>query len=263
MPEVKTSEIVIWGDGAGSTAGAVLDAIGHGLVNLTVTGVISANPTAGIFDRVNEANEKYGLNIPTTVVDGQPGRRQSPESELDVLQFLDRVGTQNLALLGCMTIAGAGLVRELNGEVPDFMLPRTDDGARELLVVGPTGLRDHVPEKLLHPDRDTERFGFVNAHPALTDLTANTHGVHASKRIIRIGADTTAWTLHAVAPGIDTGPKIAVIPIAVPPSPREMSPESTHLAAVRLNDAVQSIEKLHVASELTAHFLAHAAWRQQ
>lgn len=103
MSAFKTPEVVIWGDGGGTTFQAVVDAVGTGLIDLSIAGVVSTDPEAGIFDRVNAAKEKYNLEIPHIVVSGEPGKRQSPQSEGEVLDFLDRVGTPNLALLGCMT----------------------------------------------------------------------------------------------------------------------------------------------------------------
>ncbi len=263
MPEAKTPEIVIWGDGAGSTAGAVLDAIGHGLVKLSVTGVISANPDAGIFDQVRAAEEQYGFTIKTKVVEGESGKRQTSKSEAMVLDFLDEMNTHNLALLGCMTIVGSSVVSSLNGEVPNEPLPQTLEEARGLLIPGENGYYNKVPLDLLQPEMGTEQYSLVNFHPALTDLTANTYGRNASKRILQLRANKTAWTMHAVASSIDTGPKIAVHPVQVADYGQELSGAALDHAAQKLFDAVQAAEKMHGPIELAAHYARHEAWLQR
>lgn len=142
-------------------------------------------------------------------------------------------------------------------------LPKTLEEARGLLIPSDINRSFKVPLPLLLPEMGTERFKLVNFHPALTDLTANTHGVHASKRILKLRADKTAWTMHAVAQGVDTGPKIAVRPVDVPYYSKDLEGEALETAAQQLFTAVQGVEKMFGPVDLANHYARHEAWLQK
>ena len=64
------------------------------------------------------------------------------------------------------------------------------------------------------------RFRIVNTHPA---LLPSFPGAHAIRDALAAGATTTGVTVHWVDEGVDTGPVIAQVPVAVEPGDDEDS----------------------------------------
>jgi phosphoribosylglycinamide formyltransferase-1 len=54
-----------------------------------------------------------------------------------------------------------------------------------------------------------------NSHPGPLPETADTYGLGGSERVLALGLASSKHTLHLVAPGVDTGPVLAVHPVEV------------------------------------------------
>ncbi len=74
------------------------------------------------------------------------------------------------------------------------------------------------------------RFRIVNTHPALLPAFP---GAHALRDALAAGATTTGVTVHWVDEGVDTGPVIAQVSVAVRPDDDEAS----------LRERIQAAEK--------------------
>jgi folate-dependent phosphoribosylglycinamide formyltransferase PurN len=74
------------------------------------------------------------------------------------------------------------------------------------------------------------RFRIVNTHPALLPAFP---GAHAIRDALAAGADRTGVTVHWVDEGVDTGPVIAQVPVAVEPGDDENT----------LRERIQAAEK--------------------
>jgi phosphoribosylglycinamide formyltransferase 1 len=83
--------------------------------------------------------------------------------------------------------------------------------------------------RLLAPEVVT-RFRIVNTHPA---LLPSFPGAHAIRDALAAGADRTGVTVHWVDEGVDTGPVIAQVPVAVEPGDDENT----------LRERIQAAEK--------------------
>jgi phosphoribosylglycinamide formyltransferase 1 len=83
--------------------------------------------------------------------------------------------------------------------------------------------------RLLAPEVVT-RFRIVNTHPALLPAFP---GAHAIRDALAAGADRTGVTVHWVDEGVDTGPVIAQVPVAVQPGDDENT----------LRERIQAAEK--------------------
>src|ERR1043166_7754567 len=114
MAELHSPAIAILASGSGSTAEAFIHATQDGRVDAEVGLVISNNRNAGIFDRVKQLKEKYGLDIQTDVINSaifgpRPGENwRKGEVTLNESEALYRVIDKGMfahvALMGYMKI---------------------------------------------------------------------------------------------------------------------------------------------------------------
>jgi phosphoribosylglycinamide formyltransferase-1 len=98
MPKSKIAVMV---SGEGTTAEAVIVASAEGHVNFTVDLVISSNEKAGIFKRIENLNQKYGLNIKCVLA--------ANDNEVQIL--LEKCKPDLIVLMGYMKKIGPELVR--------------------------------------------------------------------------------------------------------------------------------------------------------
>ena len=207
MKDNDLPKVVIWGDGQGSTFRATVNAINADIVRFDVVGVITTSKEAGILEHVRYANKNYSMNIRTLIVPGKPGRRQDVKTQQKVLSFLKDCNAQSLVLMGALVIMGDLIVKSLNGDLQVEELPRDIDGAKKLMVKD--GNFYTLPSYFPKLEKNPGKYGLTNSHPAPTLVTANTHGVGAQKRMLRLRSSNSAVTYHAVASSIDTGPILA------------------------------------------------------
>lgn len=242
--------VVIWGDGGGSTFRAAADAVHKGKVAFNISGVVTADPAAGILDHVREVNALYGMDIKPFVTEGRPGRRQSTEAQEGVLKFMGQRDAKSLVLMGAGVIMGSVLVETLNGDVPEEPLPKTLEEARELMIPTDDGFHTRLPDDFPRRVYDTGQYGLSNTHPAPSIVTANTHGIGSQRRMLQLNAIESAHTYHVVATGIDTGPIIAATRFPI----RSVRPNASHhefeQAARELFLRLQEIEQMHLPMDV-------------
>lgn len=269
---MSTPSIVIWGDGGGSTFRATIDALYQGKVDgFNVSGVVTTSPSAGILEHVKYANSAYGMNIASLVVAGQAGKRQDIETQATVLEFIKKHQADSLVLMGAMVIMGELLVRELNGEVPEINFPKDLSSARQLMIPGGNNqfiLPDDFQKQ--YQPANPGQFGLTNTHPAPSIVTANTHGLGAQKRLLRLGSLYGGPTYHVVAPGIDNGPVLAFEPVDIS---QYLHPKYTaddyveddifEQAAQAVFESVQRVEKANLPHWVAEQIKARTEYLQK
>lgn len=248
--------VVIWGDGSGSTFRATVDAIAAEEVDFTVTGVITTGQDAGILDHVDHARSVYGMDIASLVIDGTPGKRQDEATQERVLKFLESREARSLSLMGAMVIMGATLVRELNGDVPEEPFPKTFEGARDIMEPSDANFGNYLPHNFPRPiPYDAGRFGLTNTHPAPSVITANTHGPGASRRVIDLRSIEGGHTFHVVGYGVDTGPVLSFNRFQIEALRYTATEKELDEAAQALFDETQDIEKKCLPHDLEAQLI--------
>ncbi len=196
MAEHSTSVVILAsGDresgGGGSTMVRFIEGTQTGEIDAEVGLVICNNPrgTVGVYDHVDRLNAQYGLEIEALTINGishPGGRNERGQTDEEASAICEAVASRGLFFilqLGYMKVANGELIEEY-GWKPEFAL-----------------------EDPVHQGLYLARLG--NTHPGILPQTADTHGIHASERVLELGLPATAHTLHVVSAGIDTGPKIA------------------------------------------------------
>lgn len=188
-----TPQIAILASGGGTTAEAFIEASQAGKIQVEAGLVISNNGDAGVFNRVQSLNAKYGLDIKTAHISGlthPKGEGKRGEQTLEESAAICRLITEgNFALVALM-----GYMKRVRGE----LLERYG----------------YLPE---YGD-DIYRARMINTHPGKLPETEDTWGIHTQAEVLRQGLSQTAHTVHLVAAGYDKGPVIAEHPVPVLPS---------------------------------------------
>jgi phosphoribosylglycinamide formyltransferase-1 len=177
--------VAILASGEGTTAEAFIKAGAEGLIDARVELVICNNENAGIFQRVENLNKRYGFNIrcvhiskknhPANVESLVPGEQTQAEEKaiLDVLKD----GQFNLiALMGYMKKMGPHLVKEF-------------------------GWRSSY--------KSPYQAMMLNTHPGLLPATKGLYGIYVQEHVILNKLKVAGQTLHVVAEDYDEGPVIA------------------------------------------------------
>ena len=217
--------------GGGSTMQRVIEDTQNGILDAEVGLVICNNPpgTVGVYDRVDNLNDKYGLDIEVVTINSAryPGGPQERvitlEESLTICEAMSIKGIERALCLGYM--------KALNGEFVDEFGWQPEYSAMPLN----TGIY---------------MARIVNTHPGILPETADTHGLGASEKALELalteGLTETAHTLHVVGAGIDTGPTIA----------QHEVPIDTERSAEDLFDEVQAVEKAMIGQALNKYYQA-------
>lgn len=252
----ESPNIVLWGDGAGSTARSIIDAVHDGKVNFNVTGIITTKANAGILQHAKNAQDEHGMDIAILIVKGQPGKRQTEAEQIKILQFMTARGAHTLVLVGALVIMGKLLVGELNGEIPEESYPKTLAAAQAIMIPNKDGFSYWLPKSFLNSSIKEPRFGLLNSHPAPTIVTANTWGVRAQRRLVDLRSRQGGHTLHVVGYDIDTGPTIAAHVFEINPLRPEASERAIQTAAVKIFKQAQTVEKANLAQDIDKYVQA-------
>ena len=219
--------IAVMASGSGTTAEAFIEAGQRGDIKTQVGLVIVSRKNAGIFERINNLNSKYGLNIKTVLINSythpatgvevaQAGRQTEAEQQaiLDVLQ----AGNYDLvANMGYMKLIGPKIV-EVYGWVDSY--------------------------KSIYQAR------MVNTHPGLLPATKAMFGRNTQAFTLEHNLPYGGQTLHVVGFGYDDGPIIAEHKVAVVPGD---TPDS-------LFERVQIVEKKYVPTDIEEFINARRAY---
>lgn len=225
MAEYHRPSIAVLASGGASTMEAFVHASQEGIVDADVSLVISDRPENGSFEVVQRLNKQYGLDIRTEEVNAHryplgPQERGQTLQEAEIIsKLVDDEGCALVALMGYLKIvAKDGDLMRKYGWNPSY-------AERFGSSASPHGILE---------------CRMLNTHPGILPATANTYGIHAQERVLRFGLTETAHTVHAVAAGVDTGPKYAEHPVPVLPGDD----------ADKLFKRVQRIEKANLPIDI-------------
>lgn len=222
--------IAILASGGGTTAEAFIRASERGEINVDVGLVIVSRQDAGIFQRIENLNREFGLNIPCVLINnkthsaypGEVERRgyQTKAEEAAMFKLLKEGNFDLIASLGYMKHAGPNIVREF-------------------------GWRSEF--KSMYQAR------IVNTHPGLLPDTAAFYGENIQKYVLDKGLPFGGQTLHLVSEEYDAGPIIAEHKVPV-----ESGDTSETLFA-----RVQSAEKKYLPKDIEDFIKARQAFNSQ
>ena len=177
--------IAILASGSGSTAEAFIRATQDGRVAAEVGLVVCNNPPekAGVYEKIDKLNQQYGLAIKTATINakthprGPTERGQTQEESEAICELAIDGGFSLVVLMGYMKQVGGALMEEY-------------------------GWRPGKYESIYQAR-------MINTHPGPLPETADTWGIYASEKVLRLGLPASRHTVHMAAPEIDQGPIIS------------------------------------------------------
>lgn len=195
------SRLAILASGEGTTAEAFIRAGQRGDIDCRVELVICSRKNAGIFERIKQLNEEYGLSIETKLINGmthpaasgetvRPGRQTEAE-EAAILNALKAGKFDLIAQMGYMKHTGARIVHEFGW--------RTEYTS--------------IYQAMM-----------VNTHPGLLPDTEGMYGDQIQHYVLENELPYGGQSLHVVADGYDDGPVIAEhkVPVEVNDTPASL-----------------------------------------
>lgn len=185
--------VAILASGGGTTAEAFIRATQDGTVEADVNLVVCSKPAAKakIWERVANLNDEFSLDIPVVHINHETHPwKDSEERERGLTNAESEAIYQEVALSGSKLVALMGYMRIVRGALLE------EYGWHESYT-------------------SPYQAAMLNTHPGPLPETADTHGPGASQRVLDLGLQYSAHTVHVVAGGVDTGPAVWVTPVPV------------------------------------------------
>lgn len=222
--------IAILASGSGTTAEAFIRACQNGTVNLDVGIVICSRKDAGIFQRIADLNDEFGIHIDCILINhithpagtGEHVGRgaQTEGEELAILTTLLSGSYDLIALMGYMKRVGPHLINAF-GWVPSYT--------------------------------SIFQAKMVNTHPGLLPDTKGFHGASIQQYVLEHHLPYGGQTFHVVGEEYDDGPIIAEHKVPVEPGD---TPES-------LFERVQTVEKKYLPTDIEDFISARLAYNEE
>lgn len=221
--------VAVLASGGGTTAEAFVRAGQRGEIEAEVGLVIVSRRDAGIFQRVENLNREFGLDIKTMLINHKthpadagenvPRGCQTKAEEQAVLEALKAGGFDLIALMGYMKRIGPRLVREF-GWI---------DGYSSIFQAK-----------------------MVNTHPGLLPDTKGFYGESIQQYVLDHHLPYAGQTFHVVADEYDAGPVITEHKVPV-------EPDDT---AESLFARVQAVEKQYLPGDIDDFIKARRAYNE-
>lgn len=219
--------IAILASGGGTTAEAFIRAAQAGIISCQVELVISSRENAGIWRRIDQLNQEFGLNIEYKLINSKthPAAEgeevakgfQTKAEESAILDVLQAGNFDLIALMGYMKRVGPRLVAVF-GWVPEY-----------------TSMYQAM---------------MTNTHPGLLPDTKGFYGEQIQQYVLDKGLPFGGQTLHIVSEEYDEGPIIAEHKVSVEPGD----------TAETLFARVQAIEKQFLPGDIDDFVRARQAY---
>lgn len=213
------NKIAILASGEGTTAEAFIRATQNHEVDASVVHVICNRQNAGIFKRIDDLNNEYGLAIKTSLISSKTHPAEEGElvmkggqtraEEAAIADILREADLDLIVLMGYLRLMGPRLVEEFGWQAAYTS-----------------------PYQAM----------MLNSHPGLLPETAGTYGIYTQQLTIEQGMPFGGQTLHVVSSGYDDGPTIAEHKVTVEPDDTAQS----------LFDRVQITEKKYLPGDIQA-----------
>jgi phosphoribosylglycinamide formyltransferase 1 len=219
--------IAILASGGGTTAEAFIRAAQRGDIAVDVSLVIVSREKAGVFERIDDLNKEFDLNIRTILINAttHPAAHgenvgqgaQTAAEEAAVLATLLSGSFDLMALMGYMKRIGPNII-EAFGWLPSY----------------------------------TSAFQarMLNTHPGLLPDTKGFYGSHIQQYVLDHHLPYAGQTLHVVSAEYDEGPIIAEHKVPVEPAD---TPDT-------LFARVQAIEKKYLPQDIEDFIKARQAY---
>ena len=217
--------IAVLASGGGTTAEAFIRADQADEINVSVELVIVSRQDAGVFQRIENLNQEFGLSIETVLINNKthPGEAergfQTPAEQQAILETLQNGNFDLVALMGYMKRIGPDLVKEF-GWLPQY--------------------------------KSVFQAKMVNTHPGLLPDTQAFYGENIQKYVLDHNLPYAGQTLHAVSEEYDAGPIIAEHKVPVEPND---TPET-------LFARVQAAEKQYLPKDIEDFIKARLAYNE-
>jgi phosphoribosylglycinamide formyltransferase-1 len=222
--------IAILASGGGTTAEAFIRAGQSGQINVDVGLVIVSRSEAGMFKRIADLNQEFGLNIDAILINhhthpADPNENVSPGGqtageELAILTALLSGSYDLVALMGYMKRIGPELIKAF-GWLAEY--------------------------------KSIFQAKMVNTHPGLLPDTKAYYGENIQKYVLEHHLPYAGQTLHVVSQDYDDGPIIAEHRVPVEPGD---NPES-------LFARVQDTEKKYLPEDVEAFIKGRLAYTKE
>jgi phosphoribosylglycinamide formyltransferase-1 len=215
--------IAVLASGGGTTAEAFIRADQAGRISVAVDLVIVSRKDAGIFERIENLNKEFGLDIKTVLINSQthPGETahgyQTAAEEQAILDALKAGNFDLIALMGYMKRIGPTLIKEF-GWLPEY--------------------------------KSAFQASMVNTHPGLLPDTKGFYGESIQQYVLDHNLPYAGQTFHAVSGEYDAGPIIAEHKVEVLP---DDTPET-------LFARVQETEKKYLPKDIEDFIKARRAY---
>ncbi len=227
---MRLPTVAILASGEGTTAETFIKAYTDQTISAEVRLVISNNPNAGVFNRVQTLNKKYNLSIDCVHI-GKQNYPADPDEQLQlgqqtaaeeaaILDILKQGKFDAILLLGYMKRVGLKLVREF-------------------------GWREEYTSPY--------QACMLNTHPGLLPETKGLYGIYVQEFVLQQRLPEAGQTLHIVAENYDEGPTIAEHRIKVSDSD----------TAESLFERVKQVEKGNIAQDVNEFLMKRQAYLER
>lgn len=219
--------IAVLASGGGTTAEAFVRASQAGQITAQVELVIVSREDAGVWQRIEQLNQEFGLSIEGKLINAQTHPAmdgevvakgsQTQAEEAAILEVLQAGNYDLIALMGYMKRVGPKLVQAF-GWVPGY-----------------TSMYQAM---------------MTNTHPGLLPDTKGFYGANIQQYVLDHGLPYGGQTLHLVSEDYDDGPILAEHKVAV------QSDDTADTLFAR----VQAIEKQYLPGDIEAFIMARRAY---
>jgi phosphoribosylglycinamide formyltransferase-1 len=222
-----SSRVAVLASGGGTTVEAFIRATEAKQISSRVELVIVSRQDAGVFQRIENLNQEFGLNIKTTLINNKTHPdlgnenhlkgQQTRAEEAAILEILTDGNFDLIALMGYMKRIGANLITAF-GWLANY-----------------------------HSIFEAK---MVNTHPGLLPDTKGFYGEHIQQYVLDNNLPYGGQSLHVVSSDYDDGPIIAEHKVTVEPDD----------SAESLFARVQMIEKKYLPGDIDSFIKARLAY---
>jgi phosphoribosylglycinamide formyltransferase-1 len=221
--------IAILASGSGTTAEAFIRAGQRGEITSRVSLVIVSRADAGIFERIDNLNKEFGLDIKTLLISNKthPAADQEQvkvgyQTKAEEAAMLEALSNGNFDLVACM-----GYMKHVGASIVEKYGWRADYTSMYQAMM-------------------------LNTHPGILPDTAAYYGVRIQQYVLDNGLPYAGQTVHIVSEEYDEGPIIAEHQVPVEPGD----------TADILFGRVQATEKKHLPGDIEAFVQGRLAYNK-
>jgi phosphoribosylglycinamide formyltransferase-1 len=222
--------LAVLASGGGTTVEAFVRADQRGEINVAVGLVIVSRKNAGVFQRIENLNKEFGLNIDCILIN----HHTHPADPTEHVNRGDQTAGEEAAILAALLGGSYDLVANMG----------------YMKLIGPNIVQTFgwLPEYT-----SVFQARLVNTHPGLLPDTKAMYGARIQQYVLDHKLPYGGQTLHAVSDEYDAGPVIAEHKVPVEPGD----------TAESLFARVQAVEKQYLPKDIEDFIKARQAYTMQ